>query len=186
MEVYADGHVVQRERGILCLRAERQFTVLVAAPQYSAFRELNCLFALKCFSLGSVWSIERESYLLPAQYSHLHHRLFLIVDMSAWCGLVFHYSLHHLLHLVVTECHLAQDSLSLFGCQSLKILLAWSDYQSCHVQCSGTDDILRLALCLIAVWTMLFTREHHREVLLRHTPTHHIHHRLCLALVLRQ
>ena len=186
MEVCADGHIVKRERGILCLRSERQFAVLVAAPKYSSFRELHILFAFKCFSLGSIWSVKCERNLLSAQYAHLHQWLFLIFHASAWCRLVFLYALHHLLHLGVTECHFAQYRLGLVGGETLEVLLSWSDYQSCHVQSSGTDEILRLTLCLVAIRTMLLTWEHHRQVLLRHTPTHHIHHRLCLAFVLRQ
>ena len=33
----------------------------------------------------------------------------------------------HFLHLILTECHLAQDSLGLVGSEALKVLLTWSD-----------------------------------------------------------
>ena len=83
VEVNADGHVVERERGILGVETEGEFAILIATPKNTSLGELHRLFALKGLALGGVWGIEEEGYLLSAHYSHLHHRFFLVFGIAA-------------------------------------------------------------------------------------------------------
>ena len=99
---------------------------------------------------------------------------------------MLHNQFYHPLHLILTECHLAQYCLCLVGGEALEVLLTRSDDESRHVECSRTHEILCLALSRIAIGTMLLAREDHSEIIIGNTPTHHIHHWFGVALVLGQ
>ena len=90
--------------------------------------------------------------------------------IAAGSGLMLHYPLNHLCHLVVAESYLAEDSLSLVGSETVEVFLAWSNTQSSHVEGTGTNEILCLALSRIAVGTMFLAREDHREITVGNTP----------------
>ena len=75
MEVYADGHILQRERGIRTLWTEGEMTIQSASPQDAAFRELHHLLACNLLALGYIGTVQRESDLLSAHDAYTDDRL---------------------------------------------------------------------------------------------------------------
>ena len=70
--------------------------------------------------------------------------------------------------------------------ETLEVFLARGDDESCHIEGTGTDEVLSVCLGVVAVGTVLPAWEHHGEVLVVAPPTDDVHHRLRLVLMLRQ
>jgi hypothetical protein len=96
------------------------------------------------------------------------------------------YLSHNLAHFVIRYGHLAQYALGLFCRQPLKVFSSRRYYQSCHIERARTDKHLGVAVCRIAVGSVLAARKYHRQPLACRHPAHNIHHRLYVAVVHRQ
>ena len=64
--------------------------------------------------------------------------------------------------------------------------MARGDEETCHIEGSWRDDILLVALGIVAIRTMLRAQEDDREILVAITPADDVHHRLDLIVALGQ
>ena len=76
MEVNADGHIVERERGIVGLWGKCQVTILGAAPQDATIAELYHLIACNHLALSHVRLVQTERNLLATHDTNSHVGLF--------------------------------------------------------------------------------------------------------------
>ena len=70
MEVNADSHIVERERGIVGLWGKCQVTILGATPQNTAIAKLNYLVAGNHLALSHVRFVKAERYLFATDDTH--------------------------------------------------------------------------------------------------------------------
>lgn len=82
------------------------------------------------------------------------------------------------LELVLRQSHLIDDGLYLLRCYPLEVLQTRGYRQPGHIQRTGTDQHLPVAVGIITVRAVLPAREDNTEEVVALTPCHDVHHRL--------
>ena len=82
--------------------------------------------------------------------------------------------------LFLIQRHLCEDAEGALRGESLEVLLTRRNKEARHIEGAWRDDILFVALGIVAVRTMLGAQEDDGEVFIAITPADDIHHRLDL------
>ena len=181
VETYADDHVLERERCIGALRPEVQLAILVTVPENATLGKLHYLRACDVDTLGGVWFVQREPYLLCTHNAHGDIWFFAMLLLFLVLGLEelatrLPQLVGETLHGIVVEAAFAQNGCGLFGCEAFEVVLSRGDDESRHIECPGTDKTLRGVVGEIAVGPVLPAWEHHRDECLLLPPSHDVHH----------
>ena len=88
-------------------------------------------------------------------------------------------------HLLAGNAAFLQDSLSLLLGELAKILFAWRDDESRHIEGSWRNHDLGIALGKVGFRTVLLSWNHNTDIFITFAPGHDVHHRLSLVATLR-
>ena len=175
MEIHTDGDIMKRERSVGRFRRERQFTVLVVAPQDAALTELHLLLSLYGLALCDVGLIERELDFPSTDDAHGHHR-FVVHDWQGRLFGVFDHQIDKGFHVVVAYRHLLEDADGCRGVHPFKIALTRRDNQSGHVESTGTHHHLAVVVGTITVRSVFPSWENDAKQFIALAPSHDIEH----------
>ena len=88
-------------------------------------------------------------------------------------------------HLLAGNAAFLQDSLSLLLGELAKILFAWRDDESRHIEGSWRNHDLGIAIGKVGFRTVLLSWNHDTDIFITFAPGHDVHHWLSLVAALR-